>query len=44
MKKTFLLAFLIGSMFCLKAQEGEILYTNFEPDNCIDHPYMALES
>ena len=40
MKKTLLLAFLIGSMFCLKAQEGEILYTNFEPDNCIDHPYI----
>ena len=39
MKKTLLFALVLGSFFCLKAQEGEILYTDFEPDNCIDHPY-----
>ena len=42
MKKTLLFALVLGSFFCLKAQEGEILYTDFEPDNCIEHPYNAV--
>ena len=35
MKKTLLFALVLGSFFCLKAQEGDILYTDFEPDLCV---------
>ena len=35
MKKKLLLVLILGSMFCLKAQEGNIIYTDFEPDLCV---------